>query len=111
MLKSELTAILANRFPQLLRADIDVSVAAILEALATTICRGDRVEIRGFGSFGLNYRPPRSARNPKTGAKVQVPATWTPHFKPGKRLRERVGSLSPAARLKLDPIPQSPARP
>lgn len=90
MLKSELTAILANRFPQLLRADIDVSVAAILQALATTICRGDRVEIRGFGSFDLNYRPPRSARNPKTGAKVQVPATWTPHFKPGKRLRERV---------------------
>ena len=90
MLKSELTAILANRFPQLLRADIDVSVAEILRALATTICRGNRVEIRGFGSFGLNYRPPRSSRNPKTGAKVLVPATWTPHFKPGKRLRERV---------------------
>lgn len=90
MVRSELISVLADRFPQLLRADIQVSVALIVHALATTICRGDRVEIRGFGSFGLNYRPPRTARNPMSGAKVQVPATWTPHFKPGNGLRERV---------------------
>lgn len=90
MVRSELIAVLADRFPQLMRADIEVSVAMIIHALATAICRGVRVEIRGFGSFGLNYRPPRIARNPKSGAKVQVPATWTPHFKVGKRLRDGV---------------------
>ena len=52
--------------------------------------RGDRIEIRGFGSFALNYRPPRIGRNPKSGEKVSVPAKWVPHFKAGKELRERV---------------------
>ncbi len=58
------------------------------EALAS----GDRIEIRGFGSFALNYRPPRIGRNPKSGDKVQVPAKYVPHFKAGKELRERVDS-------------------
>ena len=58
--------------------------------VATRLAHGKRIEIRGFGSFGLNYRPPRTGRNPKSGDKVQVPAKYVPHFKAGKELRERV---------------------
>ena len=62
----------------------------ILDAMSDALSRGDRIEIRGFGSFALNYRPPRTGRNPKSGEKVQVPAKYVPHFKAGKELRERV---------------------
>ena len=62
----------------------------ILEALTNTLSKGGRVEIRGFGSFRLNYRPPRKGRNPKTADKVAVPAKYVPHFKAGKEWRERV---------------------
>ena len=58
--------------------------------MSSTLSRGGRIEIRGFGSFALNYRPPRLGRNPKSGDKVQVPAKYVPHFKAGKELRERV---------------------
>lgn len=68
-------------------------VAEILDAIQTTLAQGKRVEIRGFGSFALNYRSPRIGRNPKTGKSVLVPEKWVPHFKAGKILRERVGRL------------------
>ena len=90
MTKSELIARLAERFPQLVAKDADFAVKMILDALTAALVRGDRIEIRGFGSFALNYRPPRIGRNPKTGDKVQVPAKYVPHFKSGKELRERV---------------------
>lgn len=90
MTRSELTAIIAEQFPQLTVKDVEVSVAEILHAIARTLVRGDRVEIRGFGSFSLNYRQPRIARNPKTGAKVTVPGKYVPHFKSGKALRDMV---------------------
>ena len=90
MVKSELIAVLAERFPQLTAADVETAVATILNAAADTLCRGGRIEIRGFGSFALNYRPPRLGRNPKTGERVAVPGKWTPHFKAGKELRELV---------------------
>ena len=61
-----------------------------LDVMAATLVRGDRIEIRGFGSFALNYRPPRNGRNPKSGAKVIVPAKYVPHFKAGLELRKRV---------------------
>lgn len=64
----------------------------ILDAMSEVLAKGDRIEIRGFGSFSLNYRPPRVGRNPKSGDKVSVPAKWVPHFKAGKELRERVDS-------------------
>jgi integration host factor subunit beta len=67
-----------------------MAVRAILDAMAATLVRGDRIEIRGFGSFALNYRPPRNGRNPKTGESVNVPAKYVPHFKAGLELRERV---------------------
>ena len=71
-----------------------MAVKMVLEAMAAALARGDRIEIRGFGSFALNYRPPRVGRNPKSGDKVEVPQKWVPHFKAGKELRERVdGSL------------------
>ena len=90
MTKSDLIARLADRFPQLVAKDADFAVKMILDALSEALVKGDRIEIRGFGSFSLNYRPPRVGRNPKSGDKVSVPEKWVPHFKAGKELRERV---------------------
>ena len=90
MTKSELIARLAMRFPQLVAKDADFAVKMMLDAMSEALAKGDRIEIRGFGSFALNYRPPRVGRNPKSGDKVSVPEKWVPHFKAGKELRERV---------------------
>ena len=90
MTRSDLIAKLAERYPQLVAKDAELAVKVILDAMASILARGGRIEIRGFGSFALNYRPPRIGRNPKTGDKVQVPAKYVPHFKAGKELRERV---------------------
>ena len=86
----ELIDRLAAQFPQLVAKDAELAVKMILEAMAESLAKGERIEIRGFGSFGLNYRPPRTGRNPKSGDKVQVPEKHVPHFKAGKELRERV---------------------
>ena len=90
MTRSDLIAKLAERYPQLGAKDAELAVKVILDAMAAALARGGRIEIRGFGSFALNYRPPRTGRNPKSGEKVQVPAKYVPHFKAGKELRERV---------------------
>jgi len=90
MTKSELIERLAKHYPQLVVQDAQVVVRTILDALAESLTRGQRVEIRGFGSFGLNYRPPRTGRNPKSGEEVQVPAKYVPHFKVAKELRDRI---------------------
>ncbi len=90
MTKSELIAQLSVRFPQLVLKDAEIAVKTILDAMSQTLCDRDRIEIRGFGSFSLNYRPPRQGRNPKTGDTVPVPAKYVPHFKAGKELRDRV---------------------
>ena len=90
MTKSELIARLAARFPQLVAKDADYAVKMVIDAMSDALARGDRIEIRGFGSFALNYRPPRVGRNPKSGDKVHVPEKYVPHFKAGKELRERV---------------------
>ena len=93
MTKSELIARLAERVPQLVAKDAEFAVKMILDAMTDALSRGDRIEIRGFGSFALNYRPPRVGRNPKSGEKVQVPEKYVPHFKAGKELRERVDMM------------------
>ena len=93
MTKSELIARLAERFPQLVAKVAEFAVKMILDAMTDALSRGDRIEIRGFGSFALNYRPPRVGRNPKSGDKVQVPEKYVPHFKAGKELRERVDMM------------------
>ncbi len=90
MNRSDLIAKLAERYPQLLSKDAELAVKVILDTMAAALARGGRIEIRGFGSFALNYRPPRVGRNPKSGEKVNVPAKYVPHFKAGKELRERV---------------------
>lgn len=90
MTRSELIKELSNRFTSLTQADVAAATTLILEAMGAAMSRGDRVEIRGFGSFSTHVRPPRTARNPKTGAPVAVPAKPTPHFKPGLELRELV---------------------
>ena len=90
MTKSELIAKLAERNPRLVARDADEAVNTMLDAMTEALAGGQRIEIRGFGSFALNYRPPRVGRNPKSGDRVQVPAKHVPHFKAGKELRERV---------------------
>ena len=92
MIRSELVKRLAALFPQFTTKDTELAVNAILEALSNTLAKGDRIEIRGFGSFGLTYRPPRTGRNPKTGEAALVPAKAVPHFRAGKELRTKVDS-------------------
>jgi len=98
MTRSELIDALAVRFPALTRGDVDAAVKLILETLSKSLASGGRVEIRGFGSFGLSLRKPRVGRNPKSGDKVAVPAKFVPHFKAGKDLRERVDYPKAAVR-------------
>ena len=88
--KSELIVRLAARNPRLAARDADEAVKLILDMLGGALSQGGRIEIRGFGSFSLNFRPARVGRNPKSGERVQVPAKHVPHFKAGKELRERV---------------------
>ena len=90
MTKSELIEILARKQPQLNSKDVELAVKTMLEHMAQVLSNGERIEIRGFGSFSLHYRPPRVGRNPKTGESVELGAKYVPHFKPGKELRERV---------------------
>ena len=90
MTKSELIDILAQRQKHLTYKDVEFAIKTMIEQMAQTLATGDRIEIRGFGSFSLHYRPPRLGRNPKTGDSVSLPSKHVPHFKPGKELRERV---------------------
>ena len=90
MTKSELIDALAQKQSQLTQKDVDAAVKAILEYITEALEQGDRIEIRGFGSFSLHHRPPRTGRNPKTGESVALLAKYVPHFKSGKGLRERV---------------------
>jgi integration host factor subunit beta len=90
MTKSELIEILAQRQGHLKADDVDLSVKTLLEMMSDALSHGDRIEIRGFGSFSLHFRPARIGRNPKTGDSVSLTGKHVPHFKPGKELRERV---------------------
>ena len=90
MTKSELIERIAQKNTQLAYRDVELAVKTVLEHMAERLASGDRIEIRGFGSFSLHFRPGRVGRNPKTGAPVSLPAKHVPHFKPGKELRERV---------------------
>ena len=92
MNRSELIQALRGRFPDLVALDVDIAVKEILGAITKGLANGQRVEIRGFGSFDINYRPPRLGRNPKSGDCVEVVAKYVPHFKAGKELRLRVDS-------------------
>jgi integration host factor subunit beta len=90
MTKSELIEKLIDKLDHLSAKDVEVAIKEILEMMSSTLEKGDRIEIRGFGSFSLHYRAPRVGRNPKTGESVELTGKYVPHFKPGKELRERV---------------------
>ncbi len=90
MTKSDLINRLAEKHPQLVLKDAEMAVKMVLDVMASSLAEGQRIEIRGFGSFSLNHRPARMGRNPKSGEKVMVPEKYVPHFKAGKELRERV---------------------
>lgn len=92
MTKSELIERIASRQPQLSQKDVELAVKTILEHMSQTLASGERIEIRGFGSFSLHYREPRQGRNPKTGDAVELTGKYVPHFKPGKEMRERVNA-------------------
>ncbi|HEY7776746.1 MAG TPA: integration host factor subunit beta [Kineobactrum sp.] len=90
MTKSELIDAIAASQAQLSLKDVELAVKTILEHMSEALASGERIEIRGFGSFSLHYREPRRGRNPKTGDTVDLTGKYVPHFKPGKELRERV---------------------
>lgn len=92
MTKSELIERLAARQTQLSLKDVELVVKSLLEHMAQSLAQGERIEIRGFGSFSLHYRAPRVGRNPKTGQSVSLEGKYVPHFKPGKELRDRVNA-------------------
>ncbi|MGV6816023.1 MAG: integration host factor subunit beta [Thiotrichales bacterium] len=90
MTKSDLIEALTQKQPHLAPKDVELSVKILLENMSRSLSTGDRIEIRGFGSFSLHFRPPRLGRNPKTGDSVELTGKYVPHFKPGKQLRERI---------------------
>jgi len=100
MIKSQLIAGLAAEMTSLSEKQINDAVNRTLELMSESLLNKQRIEIRGFGSFSLHYRAPRSAHNPKTGEKVTTVAKYTPHFKPGKELRERVDQSKTKVKLK-----------
>src|SRR5690606_7284320 len=95
MTKSELIELLTQRQGHLKGEDVDLAVKAMLEMMGGSLAAGERIEVRGFGSFSLHFRPPRTGRNPKTGEAVALPGKHVPHFKPGKELRDRVSDVDP----------------
>jgi len=90
MTKSELIEVIAREQSHLAYRDVELAIKCMIEQMSQSLASGDRIEIRGFGSFSLHYRPPRLGRNPKTGESVALAGKHVPHFKPGKELRERV---------------------
>lgn len=93
MTKSQLIERLADRARHIPSKEVEVAIKELLEQMAQTLQRGERIEIRGFGSFSLHFRAPREGRNPKTGEAVKLEGKYVPHFKPGKELRERVNEM------------------
>ena len=92
LIKSQLISELSKHFPHLPEKDIALAVNHIIEHMSNTLSRGGRIEIRGFGSFNLHFRPPRRAHNPKAGEKLVTNPKYAVHFKPGKELREKVNN-------------------
>jgi len=90
MTKSELIDEITREQNGLPQKDVEAAVKCILEQMSEALAAGERIEIRGFGSFSLHFRPARQGRNPKTGEAVALAGKYVPHFKPGKELRERV---------------------
>ena len=90
MIKSELVQKITEQNPHLYQRDVENIVNAILGEIVAAMARGDRVELRGFGTFSIKQRPARTGRNPRTGAQVSVNEKQTPYFKTGKEMRQRL---------------------
>jgi integration host factor subunit beta len=98
-----------SRVVEMTRKESEVIVDAIFASVVRALRAGDKIEIRGFGSFRTRQRQPRVGRNPKTGARVEVPAKRIPYFKPSKELKDLVNGQSSAAATG-DPQPPEPSR-
>jgi integration host factor subunit beta len=94
VVKSDLVNALNEKLPELQKRDVELALNCILGQLENALVQGGRIEIRGFGSFDIRHRPPRIARNPKSGEAVHLPAKVAIHFKPGKEMRDRVNAAS-----------------
>lgn len=92
MIKSELIAMIAKKMTHLPEKQVGDGINHILELMSKALAEGKRIEVRGFGSFSLHCHMPRNAHNPKTGQKVITKKKFSPHFKPGKELKERVNA-------------------
>ena len=90
IIKSELVTAIAQHHSHMLEKDVELSINRLIDYLCDALAQGERIEVRGFGSFTLHHRPPRQAHNPKTGKKLVTESKYTPHFKPGKELKDRV---------------------
>ncbi|MEY3786598.1 MAG: hypothetical protein RLZ75_805 [Pseudomonadota bacterium] len=99
MVRSELVQILCDKLPELMPRDVELAVNCLLEQMMTAFESGERIEVRGFGSFDLRHQPARIARNPKTGESVSLPAKVKLHFKPGKEMRDRVNDSRSKCRI------------
>ena len=93
MVKSELLTKLKNKFPELQATTVELGLNSILKQIEGALIQGERIEIRGFGSFTLRYRPPRVSRNPKTGEALNLSARVGVHFKPGKEMKDKVNAM------------------
>jgi len=108
MTKSELIELIASRQSQLSSKDVELAVKTMIEHMAQALAHGNRIEIRGFGSFSLHYRAPRIGRNPKTGESVGLSGKYVPHFKPGKELRDRVNRSMHTSMAQTPEAPDAP---
>jgi integration host factor subunit beta len=100
MTKAELIDLLIKKQPHLERKEVELAVGCMIEHISEALMANDRIEIRGFGSFSLHYRPPVTGRNPRSGAALNLPARYLPYFKPSKELRQRVDLLRATYRIK-----------
>ena len=99
MTKSELIETLSKELSHLAIKDVELAVKCMIEQMSETLSTGERIEVRGFGSFSLHHRAPRMGRNPKTGDSVSLTEKYVPHFKPGKELRDRVDTSRDACKI------------
>jgi integration host factor subunit beta len=102
MIKSELILNVAKKLNHISERDLTDSINVMLEQMSVALSSGERIEIRGFGSFSLHYRPPRKAHNPKSGERLVTTAKYSPHFKPGKEMRERINESAKSCEIKDD---------
>ena len=96
MIKSELVQVIAAENPHLFVKDVEKIVGAIFDHISEALSDGDRVELRGFGAFSVKHREARTGRNPRTGEPVEIDEKWTPFFKAGKEMRERLNQETQA---------------